>query len=196
MLLKQLLNLQLVALEDGSALAIELTLNLVQLHVVVLPHLVELVLHALYQQIYILRHLLNRLDVVAVLLIDLPFELFDQLLLVGDDLGAGRLLRLYVLGQLLTVFLLLKLLPIPIDLDVLLVGLDHLILNFICAFLFSLLLASAPVFVQLLRVRLDLDQHLLSLSPDLLNLALGLLDLAVTVVWHFDILLHEFLVLA
>ena len=98
MLLEQLLDLQLVALKDGLALAIKLRLDLIQLQVVVLPHLVELVLHPLDQRIDVLGHFLNRLDVVAVLLVDLTFELFDKLLLVGDDLGAGCLLGLYVLS--------------------------------------------------------------------------------------------------
>ena len=97
MLLEQLLDLCLVAIENGRALAIELSLYLVQLQVVVFSHLVELVLHPFDQRIDILRHLLNRLDVVAVLLVYLTFELFDELLLVGDDLGAGSLLGLYVL---------------------------------------------------------------------------------------------------
>ena len=96
-LLEQLLDLRLVAIENGRALAIELSLYLVQLQVVVFSHLVELVLHPLDQRIDVLRHLLNRLDVVAVLLVDLTFELFDELLLVRDDLGASSLLGLYVL---------------------------------------------------------------------------------------------------
>ena len=96
-LLEQLLDLRLVAIENGRALAIELSLYLVQLQVVVFSHLVELVLHPFDQRIDVLRHLLNRLDVVAVLLVDLTFELFDELLLVRDDLGASSLLGLYVL---------------------------------------------------------------------------------------------------
>ena len=75
------------------------------------------------------------------------------------------------LGQFFAVFLFLKLLPVPIDLDVFLVGLDDLVLNFVGSLFFGLLLASAAVLVQLLRVRLDLDEHLLSLPSDLLNLA-------------------------
>ena len=75
------------------------------------------------------------------------------------------------LSQLLAILLLLKLLPVPIDLNILLMRLDHFILNLVCSFLLRLLLARSPVLIQLLRVRLDLDQNFLSLPPNLLNLA-------------------------
>jgi hypothetical protein len=51
------------------------------------------------QQVDILAHLLDRLDVVAVLLIDLPFELLDELHFVCDNLRACCLLRLDVLSN-------------------------------------------------------------------------------------------------
>lgn len=83
---KELFDFLLVATEDGGALAVELCLDRLQLLVVVLAHLAELRLHASDKQVDVLRHLLDGLDVVAVLLVDLLFELEDQLLLVRDDL--------------------------------------------------------------------------------------------------------------
>ena len=62
-----------------------------------LAHVIELALHSLDQRVNILRHLLDRLDVVTVLLVDLSFELLDELLLVRDDLSTGCLLRFNVL---------------------------------------------------------------------------------------------------
>ena len=62
-----------------------------------LAHVIELALHSLDQRVNILRHLLDRLDVVTVLLVDLRFELLDELLLVRDDLSTGCLLRFNVL---------------------------------------------------------------------------------------------------
>ena len=64
-----------------------------------MEHLNKLLLHLRDQQVDILGHLLNRLDVVAIFLIDLRLELFDELHLVGDYLGASRLLRLNVLNH-------------------------------------------------------------------------------------------------
>ena len=75
------------------------------------------------------------------------------------------------LCKLLTVFLFFKLLPVPIDLNILFMRLDHFILNLVRSFLFGLLFARASVLIKLLCVRLDLDQRFLSLPPDLLNLA-------------------------
>ena len=48
-------------------------------------------------------------------------------------------------------------------------GLDDLVLNLVGPFFLRLLLTGASVLIQLLSVRLDLDQHLLGLPPDLLN---------------------------
>ena len=48
----------------------------------------------------IIRHLLDSLDIVAIFLIDLVFELLDQLLFVADDLGTGSFLGFNVLKNL------------------------------------------------------------------------------------------------
>ena len=62
-----------------------------------LAHVIELSLHSLDQRIDVLRHLLDGLDVVAVLLVDLRLELFDELLLVGDNFSTGCFLSLNIL---------------------------------------------------------------------------------------------------
>jgi len=82
---EELLDLLFVAVKDGGALTVKLSLDGLQLLVVVLAHLSELSFHPRDQQINILRHLLNSLDIVAVLLVDLLFELKDELFFVGDD---------------------------------------------------------------------------------------------------------------
>ena len=96
-LLEEVFDLLFVAVKNGTALAVELPLNLRQLLVVMLAHVIELALHSLDQRINVLRHLLDSLDVVAVLLVDLRLELFDELLLVGDNFSTGCLLSLNVL---------------------------------------------------------------------------------------------------
>ena len=96
-LLEEVFDLLFVAVKNGTALAVKLPLNLRQLLVVMLAHVIELALHSLDQRINVLRHLLDSLDVVAVLLVDLCLELFDELLLVGDNFSTGCLLSLNVL---------------------------------------------------------------------------------------------------
>ena len=64
---------------------------------VALAHRNELVLHLSDQRVDILRHLRDRLDVMAILLVNLGLELLDKVLLIGDNLGAGSFLRLNVL---------------------------------------------------------------------------------------------------
>ena len=96
-LLEEIFDFFFVAVENGTALAVKFALDLRQLLVVMLAHVIELALHSLDQRVNILRHLLDRLDVVTVLLVDLRFELLDELLLVRDDLSTGCLLRFNVL---------------------------------------------------------------------------------------------------
>jgi len=97
MLLEKVLNFDLVALEDVTALAIKLRLNVLLLGGVALTHGNELVLHLRDERINVLRHLRNRFDVMAVLLVNLSLEFLDKLLLIGDDLSTGSFLRLNIL---------------------------------------------------------------------------------------------------
>ena len=97
MLLEELLNFDLVALEDVTALAIKLRLNVLQLCGVALAHGNELVLHLSDKRVDVLRHLSDCLDVMAVFLVNLRLKLLDKVLFIGNNLSAGGFLRLNVL---------------------------------------------------------------------------------------------------
>ena len=169
--LEQLLNLGVVLLQQGFPLALELTLDLLQARGVVLPHLVELLLHALDQLVDVLVHGLHRLHVVFVLALDGLLELLDQLLLVLDDLLALQHLLLDVLVQFFAVLLLLQLLPVPVDLHRLLVRGDHFVLDLVAALrLLRLLLLTAFV-LRLVRFGFDAADRQVGRATDLLQLA-------------------------
>ena len=97
MVIKKLVNFSFISVEDCFAFCGELGLNTSELLCVVISHLLKLRLHALNQEIDVLRHLLNCLDIVTIFLVDLLLELFDQLLLVADDFKAGSFLGFNVL---------------------------------------------------------------------------------------------------
>ena len=92
-----MLDFLLVPAEDSCALSVEVSFNRLQLLVVVLSHLSKLRLHSRDQGVDILAHLLDGLDVVAILLIDLCLKFSDQLSLIRDDLGACSFLSLDIL---------------------------------------------------------------------------------------------------
>ena len=73
------------------------------------------------------------------------------------------------LRKLLAVFLFFKLLPVPIDFDILLVGLDHFVLDLVGSLLFILLFRGAALLVESLSLGLDANDCLFSLSADLLE---------------------------
>ena len=75
MVFEQLFDLDLVTLKDVTALAIELGLNVVQFGAVALAHGDELVFHLSDECVNVLRHLCDRFDIVAVLLVNLIIEL-------------------------------------------------------------------------------------------------------------------------
>ena len=77
--------------------------------------------------------------------------------------------RITYLRQLLAVLLLFELLPVPVDLDVLLVRLDDLVLDLVCPLLLGLLLDGAALFVQRLSLGLNADDSLFGLPADLLK---------------------------
>ena len=62
-----------------------------------LAHLTELSFHTLDQQVNVLTHLLDGLDIVTVFVVDLLFELFDELDFIKDDLGTGSFLSFDIL---------------------------------------------------------------------------------------------------
>lgn len=73
------------------------------------------------------------------------------------------------LRKLLAVFFLLQLLPVPVDLDVLLMRLDHFVLDFIRTFFLGFLLVAATSAVKLLGVRFDFYDALFRLPAHLLK---------------------------
>jgi len=66
-------------------------------------------------------------------------------------------LVLHVFGELLAVFLLFELLPVPVNLDVSLVGSDNLVLNLVRPLLFLLVLRDTAFVLDFVRVRADLS---------------------------------------
>ena len=74
------------------------------------------------------------------------------------------------LGKLFAIFLLFQLLPVPVNLNVLLVRLNDFILDFVGSLLLVLLLSGAAVFVPLLSLDFDTDDLLLSRLTLLLQL--------------------------
>ena len=75
------------------------------------------------------------------------------------------------LSELLAVLLFFELLPVPVDLDVLLVRLDDLVLDLVRPLLLGLLLNGAALLVQRLSLGLDADDSLFGLPADLLKRA-------------------------
>lgn len=145
MLSEQSLDLIFISLDDLISLPLELLFDLLELLMVVGPHIKELLTHGLDQVVNIIILLFQRLDVFVVLLLELVHELLDEVILLADDLLTGLLLHLDVLGKLLAVFLLFELLPSPVYLDVLLMRCDDLSLDLVGTLLSLFLLLNTPV---------------------------------------------------
>ena len=77
--------------------------------------------------------------------------------------------RLTYLRKFLTVFFLFELLPVPVDLDVLLVRLDHFVLDLVGSLFLRLLFNRAALLVQRLSLSLDANDCLFGLPADLLK---------------------------
>jgi hypothetical protein len=107
LLLKQSINFFFVAFLYLFTLKVKLSLNVVKLSRVIFSHLKELLPHVVNQLINVIILFLKSLNVCLLLNIKLLHELFDQLILLSDDLPACIFLDFYVFSQLLTVFLLL-----------------------------------------------------------------------------------------
>ena len=76
-----------------------------------------------------------------------------------------------VFGELLAIFFLFELLPVPVNLNVLFVTLDHLVLDLVCTLLPRFLLQGAPIVLHFISFCLDLENFLLSSSADLIQIA-------------------------
>ena len=73
------------------------------------------------------------------------------------------------ISELLAVFLLFKLLPVPVNLNILLMRLDNLILNFVGTLLLVFLFEGTALFVDFLRIDTNLYNLLLSVFSHLLQ---------------------------
>ena len=104
-------------------------------------------------------HLLHGLDVVLVLGFDGFLELLFELVLVLNNVLALDDLLLDILVQLLAVFLLFKLLPVPVDLNIFLVGGDDLVLDLIGSFAAGFLLLDAASVFSFVSVRFYLSDR-------------------------------------
>jgi hypothetical protein len=155
MLLEQQLDLIVILFKQSGAFPLKLGLDLGQLPRIVRPHLHKLQLHRTDQLINMVVHLLHRLDIVFVLCFDRFLELVFETVFILDDLLALYDLRFDILA----VFFFLKFLPVPVDLDVLLVGGDHFVLDLVCAVTSCFLLVDATLVLGLVRVRLYLGDR-------------------------------------
>lgn len=96
-LLKEMLDLVFIALEDLAALIIERFLDVVQLVRIVCAHLVELEFHRGDQQIDVIVLLLQGVNVLVILSLKLLHELADEVLLLPDDSQTSILLLINIL---------------------------------------------------------------------------------------------------
>jgi hypothetical protein len=96
-LLKEVLDLVFITLEDLAALIVERFLNVVQLVRVVCAHLVELEFHRGDQQIDVIVLLLQGVHIFVILGLELLHELADEVFLLANDSLAGILLLIDVL---------------------------------------------------------------------------------------------------
>ena len=78
-------------------------------------------------------------------------------------------LKTYI-GKFFAIFLFFELLPVPINLDVLLVRCDDFVLNFICSFFFLFFLLVAPFVFGVISVCFDLSDCQICLSADLFEI--------------------------
>lgn len=159
MQLEQQLDLIVILFKQSGAFPLKLGLDLGQLPRIVSPHLHKLQLHRTDQLINMIVHLLHRLDVMFVLGFDRFLELVFETVFILDDLLALYDLRFDILVEFFAVFLFLKFLPVPVDLDVLLVGGDHFVLDLVCAVTSCFLLVDATLVLGLVRIRLYLGDR-------------------------------------
>lgn len=75
----------------------------------------------------------------------------------------------YVGVQLFAVFLLLELLPVPVDFNIFLVGGDNFVLDLVGTLSFLLFLEEATLVLRLISVRLYLSDRQIRLATDLLQ---------------------------
>jgi len=175
-----------VTLENLTSFVVEFAFDELELGGVVLTHLLVLEFHVLDELLDVVSHGLHGLDVVLVLVVETALEFINQDLLLRDDLRAGGFLGFNFLIELLAVFLLFKFLPVPIDFDILLMGGNDFVLDFVCSFLLGLILQSSAGSFSLIGLSFNRVDRALSLSKELLEITSRLIDLDVTLLGDFD----------
>jgi hypothetical protein len=146
-------------LQESGAFPLELWLNSGELVSVVSAHADKLEFHASDEFVNVGVHLLHGLDVVLVLGLNGFLKLLFELVFVLNNVLALDDLLFDILVQLLAVFLLFKLLPVPIDLNVLLVGGDDFVLDLIGSFAASFLFLDAASVFSFVSVRFYLSDR-------------------------------------
>jgi len=183
---EEVFNLLGVTFKNLASLVVEFAFDELELGGVVLTHLLVLEFHVLDELLDVVSHGLHGLDVVLVLVVETALEFINQDLLLRDDLCAGGFLGFNFLIELLAVFLLFKFLPVPIDFDILLMGGDNFILDFVCSFFLGLILQSSAGSFSLIGLSFNRVDRALSLSKELLEITSRLIDLDVTLLGDFD----------
>lgn len=180
MLSEKSLDLILIPLDDLVTLSLELLFDLLELLMVVGSHIEELLAHSLNQVINVIILLFKRFNVFFIFLLKLIHELLDEIILLANNLLTGVLLDFDVFSKLLAVFLFFKLLPSPINLDILLVTCDDLSLDLVSSLFSLLFFLDTSVVLHGIGVRPDLGNDLRGFSFDLLQETTGLLNLQVS----------------
>lgn len=145
---EEMVDFLVVLLQKCTALSIKLRLNLGEVVGVIGSHLVELVLHSQDEFVNVLVHLLHGDHVVLVLGVESLLEFTFKVVFVFYNFLTLNDLLFNFWGKFLAVLFFFKLLPIPINFDILLVWSDNFILDLVrTLFLFLLLIDTAFIFV-------------------------------------------------
>jgi len=178
---KQVLNLLKIRLQQTSPLPLKLVLNTGKLRSIIRAHVDELELHSADQLIDVVVLAVDELHVGLVFGGDGVLELLDEFVFVFDDFLASCYLHFNILGQLFAVFFLLEFLPVPVDLNVLFVGDEHLVLQLGSPLNTLLLFKTTPNVFLMIGLEPDFVNHLVSLTTHLLENAIRLIDLFVSI---------------
>jgi len=166
---KELSDLLFVFLNDVISFSQEGLLDLIKLLMVIDSHIQELLAHSFDQVIDVIVLLFQSFDVFFIFLLQLVNETADKITLLRDNLFASLLLNFDVFCKLLAVFFLFKLLPSPINFDILLMRSNDLCLDLVSSFLSLLFLLNTSGIFSCIGVRSDFSDNLGRFSSDLLK---------------------------
>ena len=152
---------------------------------IILSHISELLAHGFNELINVIILLLNSLDVLLILVLQLINKCLDEDILLLNDLFTGLFLNINILSKLLTVFLLFKLLPSPINLNILFMRCDDFSLNFICSLLSHLFFLDSSLVLKIVGMSTDLGNDFIGSPTNLFQETLGLSNFYITVRLHF-----------